>query len=76
MSLFSWLIIFRHRETDPNYFQVVPMNSAILPAYTSIGIHNNHMGMTKFEAEDDPGFKSVAGELQRWVKELKPMSGK
>lgn len=52
------------------------MNSAILPAYMSIGIHSNHMGMTKFETEDDPGFLSVTGELQRWVKELKTVSGK
>ncbi|MCJ1263639.1 hypothetical protein MMC22_003509 [Lobaria immixta] len=58
----------------PGIGEVVPKNSAILPAYTSIGIHDNHMGMTKFEAEDDPGFKSVAGELQRWVRELKPVS--
>jgi len=46
------------------------MQSAILPAYMSIGIHGNHMGMTKFETKDDPGFISVAGELRRWVKEL------
>ncbi|OCL11660.1 hypothetical protein AOQ84DRAFT_335546 [Glonium stellatum] len=51
---------------------VVPMHSAIIPAYMSIGIHSNHMTMTKFETEDDPGFISVTGELQRWVKELKP----
>ncbi|MCJ1271835.1 hypothetical protein MMC22_011740 [Lobaria immixta] len=59
----------------PGIGEVVPKNSAILPAYTSIGIYDNHVGMTKFEAADDPGFKSVAGELHRWVKELKPMSG-
>ena len=51
------------------------MNSAILPAYQSIGIHSNHMGMTKFESEHDPGFLSVAGELRRWMKELKPVDG-
>ena len=28
------------------------------------------MDMTKFEDEDDPGFKAVAGELRRWVKQL------
>jgi hypothetical protein len=28
------------------------------------------MDMTKFEDENDPGFKSVAGELRRWVKEM------
>jgi hypothetical protein len=27
------------------------------------------MNMTKFENVDDPGFKAVAGELRRWVKE-------
>jgi protein SERAC1 len=52
------------------YPQVVPLDSAILPGYTPIGIHSNHMGITKFEDEDDPGFKSVVGELRRWVKEL------
>lgn len=26
--------------------------------------------MTKFENEDDTGFKAVVGELRRWVKEL------
>lgn len=50
--------------------QVVPLESAILPGYVPIGIHQNHMDMTKFEREDDPGFTAVAGELRRWVKEL------
>lgn len=27
------------------------------------------MDMTKFENADDPGFKAVAGEVRRWVKE-------
>ncbi|KAF7510444.1 hypothetical protein GJ744_006723 [Endocarpon pusillum] len=54
----------------PGIGEVVPMHSAILPAYVSIGIHSNHMDMTKFETEDDPGFISVTGELRRWVKEL------
>lgn len=56
--------------------QIVPIQSAIIPGYTHIGIHRNHRGMTKFENEDDPGFASVAGELGRWVKELKSISGK
>ncbi|KAI9715704.1 MAG: hypothetical protein M1812_005856 [Candelaria pacifica] len=56
----------------PGIGEVVPMNSAILPTYISIGLNSNHMGMTKFETEDDPGFISVAGELQRWVKEFRP----
>ena len=28
------------------------------------------MDMTKFEDGNDPGFKAVAGELRRWVREL------
>ncbi|KAI9766019.1 MAG: hypothetical protein M1840_007026, partial [Geoglossum simile] len=49
---------------------VVPLDSAILPGYTQIGIHSNHADMTKFEDRNDPGFKAIAGELRRWVKEL------
>jgi hypothetical protein len=50
--------------------RVVPLESAIVPGYVPIGIHSNHMDMTKFERGDDPGFTAVAGELRRWVKEL------
>lgn len=28
------------------------------------------MDMTRFEDGDDSGFKAVAGELRRWVKQL------
>lgn len=48
--------------------QVVPLHSAILPGYTPIGIRSNHMDITKFESEDDPGFAAVTGELCRWIK--------
>jgi hypothetical protein len=51
------------------------MHSATLPAYVSIGIHNDHMGMTGFESESDPGFVSITGELRRWVKELEVIPG-
>jgi len=50
--------------------QVVPSHSAILPGYIPIGIRSNHMEMTKFGEEEDPGFKAVVGELRRWVKDL------
>lgn len=33
------------------------------------------MAMTKFASEDDPGFVAVAGELRRWIKELKMVPG-
>jgi hypothetical protein len=45
------------------------LNLQSYPGYVPIGIHQNHMDMTKFEREDDPGFTAVAGELHRWVKE-------
>lgn len=47
------------------------MDSAILSSYTSISVHENHMGMTKFDSEIHPGFVSVTGEIRRWIKELK-----
>ena len=50
--------------------QVVSHESAILPGYVPIGIRRNHMDMTKFNSEDDAGFKAVTGELRRWAKEL------
>jgi len=50
--------------------QVVPSHSAILPGYIPIGIRGNHMDMTKFEHEEDPGFIAVAGELRRWTRGL------
>jgi hypothetical protein len=46
------------------------MHSAILPGYIPIGIRQNHMGMTKFGALDDPGFVAVAAEIRRWARAL------
>ncbi|KAA8642375.1 hypothetical protein EYZ11_009972 [Aspergillus tanneri] len=48
---------------------VVPQHSAILPGYIPIGIHSNHMDMTKFTNIDDPGFVAVCGELRRWIRD-------
>lgn len=50
--------------------QVVPFHSAIIPGYAPIGIHANHMNMTKFDTIDNPGFIAVAGELRRWARAL------
>lgn len=52
----------------------MPSHSAILPGYVPIGIWVNHMDMTKFEHEEDPGFIAVAGELRRWTKSLSKAS--
>jgi len=49
---------------------VVSRESAILGQYGRAGIHKNHMDMTKFADEDDPGFKRVVGELEVWVKDM------
>lgn len=54
---------------------IVPMHSAILAAHPHIGIHANHMDMVRFSSCDDPGFLSIAGELQRWMQELGPIPG-
>ena len=48
--------------------QVVPRNSASLPQYISIGIHANHINMTKFSDSQDPGFTSIVREIQRWIR--------
>lgn len=47
----------------------MPQDSAILPGYIPIGIHGNHMDMTKFVNFEDPGFVAVCGELRRWIRE-------
>ncbi|KAK4164409.1 hypothetical protein QBC43DRAFT_262507 [Cladorrhinum sp. PSN259] len=49
---------------------VVPQDSAILPGYIPIGIHGNHMDMTRFVSTDDPGFMAVCGELRQWIREI------
>lgn len=51
------------------------MNSAILPGYQHIGIHGNHMDITNFESEEDPGFVAIAGEIRRWMKGFKNVPG-
>ncbi|KAL2796248.1 hypothetical protein BJX66DRAFT_336262 [Aspergillus keveii] len=51
--------------------EIVPMHSAILPSYNSIGIRKNHMDMAKFSDEEDPGYLAVSTEIWRWVKDIK-----
>ncbi|KAH7329701.1 hypothetical protein B0I35DRAFT_404883 [Stachybotrys elegans] len=50
--------------------EIVPKDSAILPAYNYIGIHNNHMDMTKFNCDKDSGYLAVSAEILRWVREI------
>jgi hypothetical protein len=50
---------------------VVPQHSAILLGYNPpIGIHRNHMDLTKFFSAEDPGFVTVCRELGRWVRAI------
>ena len=51
-------------NTDP--YQIVPKGSATLDRYTSIGIHANHMDMTRFSSDQDPDYRNVLSELQRF----------
>ena len=55
----------------PGVGHVVPQDSAVIPGYIVIGIHENHVDMARFGSTDDPGFLAICGELRRWVKEVK-----
>ncbi|KAE8443681.1 hypothetical protein EG329_001453 [Mollisiaceae sp. DMI_Dod_QoI] len=55
--------------------EIVPKRSATLPGYAAIGIHSNHRNMARFATDCDPGFVSVACELQRWAKEIRCLQG-
>ena len=48
----------------------MPKDSALIPGYIPIGIHANHMEMTKFASADDPGYVAVCAELRRWIKDM------
>ncbi|KAK3166744.1 hypothetical protein OEA41_009869 [Lepraria neglecta] len=47
--------------------EIVPKASATLDRYTSVGIHANHMDMTKFLSDQDPDYQNVLSELQRFI---------
>ncbi|KAH7118589.1 hypothetical protein B0J13DRAFT_651721 [Dactylonectria estremocensis] len=53
-----------------NVGTIVPKHSAILPAYNHKGIHDNHMGMTKFSTSEDQGYLDISAEIRRWVREI------
>jgi hypothetical protein len=55
----------------PGIGLAVSMQSAVCPGCgVPIGIHANHMDMTKFSGAHDPGFVALSGELGRWVREI------
>ncbi|KAH7130806.1 Alpha/Beta hydrolase protein [Dendryphion nanum] len=49
--------------------KIVEQESAVLPAYDNCSIHADHRDMTKFTGRADPGYGSVRGVLQRWIRE-------
>lgn len=55
----------RYLQTD--HIKIVPKDSATLDGYPSIGIHANHMDMTKFPSNQDPDYQNVVSELQRFI---------
>lgn len=48
-------------------FKAVDENSAIIPGEIAIGLDVDHLGMNKFESEQDNGYELVRGELERMV---------
>ena len=58
---------------DPR--KIVPKHSACLDRYTSIGIHADHMGMTRFSSDQDPDYQNVLSELRRFVQPYKQQMG-
>jgi hypothetical protein len=43
--------------------------------YPAIGIHANHMDMTKFCGDDSAGYLRIVGELLRYVESSKSIGG-
>jgi hypothetical protein len=35
-----------------------------------MGIHANHMDMTKFSSDEDPGYLNVSTEIMRWIRSV------
>ncbi|KAL8907714.1 MAG: hypothetical protein Q9171_005755 [Xanthocarpia ochracea] len=51
--------------------EIVPKHSASLDRYECIGIHANHMNMTRFSSDQDPDYRNVLSGLYRLVQSHK-----
>ena len=49
---------------------IVPMHSAIVGGYESVGIPRDHMGMTRFKDVQDYGYRKVSTEIWRWTQKI------
>ena len=58
-----------------DFRKIVPKHSACFDRYTSIGIHADHMDMTKFLSDQDPDYQNVLSELRRFVQLYKQQMG-
>lgn len=47
--------------------KIVPALSAQMDPYPAIGMHANHMDMTKFGGDDSAGYIKVLSELRRYI---------
>lgn len=54
-----------------DFRKIVPKDSASLERYECIGIHANHMDMTKFSSDQDPDYQNVLSGLRRVLQSCK-----
>lgn len=52
---------------DTDSYQIVPKDSATLDRYASIGVHANHKDMVRFSDGNNPDYRNVLSELQRFI---------
>lgn len=61
----------RHHADES--WQIVEDHSAILSGCSNRSIHADHMGMTKFGGNRDPGYVAVSEQLWLWVHTLEDL---
>lgn len=54
-----------------DFRKIVPKDSASLDRYECIGVHANHMDMTKLSSDQDPNYRKVLSGLHRIVRSCK-----
>ncbi|KAJ5628167.1 hypothetical protein N7490_010395 [Penicillium lividum] len=67
------MFCFYEELAVPMIGKIVEDHSAILSGCSNRSIHADHMGMTKFSGNRDPGYVAVSGQLWLWVNLLEDM---
>jgi len=62
-----WIIKFPEEVAVSGLGFIVPKDSAHLKQYPIRSIHANHMDMTKFNSNEDPGYTAVRTQLSAWI---------